>query len=353
MNQSAILSFRTPDSDVGRVEALAAPVLELAYCVYIVTRAERRERTAELAWLAELEQHEPDLTNGIRNFFGTEGNAPGFDLFLMACNFGYARDDTVDRFLADLPTLPARLLEQLDEIAEKAMPKKQDVDHEPYLELYRDLHGRLEQLIDGGAAVAYGGLLRRLWERLAPRWEIGRAEVSRVAEAFLAKFRSSQDVLAALPPHHFTHFEAHAKQIRASQQLGRVIVVPLYFASDGGFNLDLQEAHFIGFGMQSEDVFQTTAARLTELAGRMKAFADPTRLILMGLIARFARFQLTVTDLSQQLGVSQPTVSGHLKVLREAGLVSLERKGNKAFYQIDREAVRELLGGLAAELLDG
>ena len=82
------------------------------------------------------------------------------------------------------------------------------------------------------------------------------------------------------------------------------------------------------------------------MAHQLKAFADPTRLLVLSMIGRF---DVTVGDLAAQLEVSQPTVSGHLKVLREANLVRLERQGNKAFYKVNKEAVHEALA--AAEAL--
>jgi ArsR family transcriptional regulator, arsenate/arsenite/antimonite-responsive transcriptional repressor len=93
-------------------------------------------------------------------------------------------------------------------------------------------------------------------------------------------------------------------------------------------------------------VHERTAQRVAELARRMKVFADPTRAMLLALIGASSGLQFTVGDLAQQLGVSQPTVSGHLRLLREAGLVQLERRGNKAFHRLDATAVHGAAGRL-------
>ncbi len=78
----------------------------------------------------------------------------------------------------------------------------------------------------------------------------------------------------------------------------------------------------------------------------MKAIADPTRLVLFTLIAKYEHFPLTVGDLALQLGVSQPTVSGHLKLLRQAEIIFLEKHGNKSYYKIDKKVFEAVLDSL-------
>ena len=64
-----------------------------------------------------------------------------------------------------------------------------------------------------------------------------------------------------------------------------------------------------------------------ELAGLMKALADPTRLRLLSMILAHDGGEACVCDLTAPLDLTQPTVSHHLKVLRDAGLVTSERRG--------------------------
>src|ERR1044071_1609536 len=68
-------------------------------------------------------------------------------------------------------------------------------------------------------------------------------------------------------------------------------------------------------------------AAAVELAKMFKALADPIRLRLLSLIASHAGGEACVCDLIGPFEVSQPTISHHLKVLREAGLVGSERRG--------------------------
>src|SRR5690606_10936369 len=115
------------------------------------------------------------------------------------------------------------------------------------------------------------------------------------------------DLLAALPPHHFVQFEESAAALRERHHGGKIIVVPLFFASHGGFSMDIGGTDYLGYGVHAESLFLEQQSELTELAGRLKAFSDPTRLLLLVLIGRLTQFPLTVGDLAQQAGVSQPT----------------------------------------------
>lgn len=74
-----------------------------------------------------------------------------------------------------------------------------------------------------------------------------------------------------------------------------------------------------------------TLASTQELAARLKALADPTRLRMLDLLAQQAE-PLCVCDITPQFTQNQPTVSHHLKLLREAGLVDCEKRGIWAFY---------------------
>ena len=70
-----------------------------------------------------------------------------------------------------------------------------------------------------------------------------------------------------------------------------------------------------------------------ELAVTFKALGDPVRLRLLSLIAS-AGPEACVCDLNEAFDLSQPTISHHLKVLREAGLVSSERRGTWVYYRL-------------------
>lgn len=83
----------------------------------------------------------------------------------------------------------------------------------------------------------------------------------------------------------------------------------------------------------------------TDLASSLKALSDPSRLRLLHLIA--AAGSVCGCDLTEPTGLSQPTVSHHLKVLAEAGLVTREQRGKWAHYQLVPERLEELTSALS------
>jgi ArsR family transcriptional regulator len=86
------------------------------------------------------------------------------------------------------------------------------------------------------------------------------------------------------------------------------------------------------------------------LAGALRVLADPARLRLLSLIAATSAGESCVCDLTGPLGLSQPTVSHHLKVLADAGLVQREQRGRWAYFRVNPEPLGLLRGALAPPL---
>lgn len=81
------------------------------------------------------------------------------------------------------------------------------------------------------------------------------------------------------------------------------------------------------------------------LARMLKAVAEPTRLQLISLIRNSSGGEACVCDMTEPLGLRQPTVSYHLKILADAGLVTVERRGTWMWYSLVPGAM-DGLGGL-------
>ena len=90
-----------------------------------------------------------------------------------------------------------------------------------------------------------------------------------------------------------------------------------------------------------------SAEQAESVAGLFRALSDPVRLRLMSLIA--AGDEACVCELTAPFELSQPTISHHLRVLREAGLVDAERRGTWVYYRARRDAL-DALGGVFREL---
>lgn len=85
-----------------------------------------------------------------------------------------------------------------------------------------------------------------------------------------------------------------------------------------------------------------------QLAQTLKALADPARLRLLSIVAASADQEACVCDLIAPVGLSQPTVSHHLKVLTEAGFLSRSKRGTWAYYRLVPSALERVSGLLIA-----
>ncbi len=82
------------------------------------------------------------------------------------------------------------------------------------------------------------------------------------------------------------------------------------------------------------------------LARSLKALADPTRLRLVSMVAAHEDEEACVCDLTEPLGLSQPTVSHHLKVLVEAGFLTRSKRGIWAYYRLVPGSLASMAGML-------
>jgi ArsR family transcriptional regulator, arsenate/arsenite/antimonite-responsive transcriptional repressor len=82
------------------------------------------------------------------------------------------------------------------------------------------------------------------------------------------------------------------------------------------------------------------------LASAFSALADPARVRLLNLIATAPGGEACACDLAEPIGKSQPTVSHHLKILTDAGLITREKRGIWAWYRANAEAIEAMRASL-------
>ena len=85
-----------------------------------------------------------------------------------------------------------------------------------------------------------------------------------------------------------------------------------------------------------------------QLAVTLKALADPARLRLLSIVASSQDQEACVCDLIDPIGLSQPTVSHHRKVLTAAGFLSRSKRGTWAYYRLIPEALEQVSGLLVS-----
>ncbi|OBB75679.1 metalloregulator ArsR/SmtB family transcription factor [Mycobacterium sp. 852014-52144_SCH5372336] len=85
-----------------------------------------------------------------------------------------------------------------------------------------------------------------------------------------------------------------------------------------------------------------SVAAAADIAAKLKALSDPVRLRLFSLVASHAGGEACVCDISSDFDVTQPTISHHLKVLKDAGLLASERRGSWVYYSVRTETLMTL-----------
>jgi ArsR family transcriptional regulator len=85
-----------------------------------------------------------------------------------------------------------------------------------------------------------------------------------------------------------------------------------------------------------------TMAQAEQVVPLLKALADPVRLRLMSLVASRAGGEACVCDLNEAFDLSQPTISHHMKVLHEAGLLDRDKRGVWVYYRVRPQALASL-----------
>lgn len=95
------------------------------------------------------------------------------------------------------------------------------------------------------------------------------------------------------------------------------------------------------------------AERASAMAPILSALADPVRLRMVSMMLAAPDGVACGCDMEGPLGLSQPTISHHLKVLREAGLVTGEKQGRWVFYRVVVERLTEVSDALAPAMVSG
>jgi DNA-binding transcriptional ArsR family regulator len=191
----------------------------------------------------------------------------------------------------------------------------------------------------------YFDLLGELWSAVAPWWE---SEGAPTVERTTTEVRRSlergvewQEIVSK----ECSIFVDHLPEITERFERGRpVVLAPCAFFGKGLY-LDLPGCILVGLGVHS--AAQVARTQTEQVVRPLRALADPTRLAIFGYLKSGPA---AVSDIAEAFLLSQPTVSVHVKRLREAGLVTAERRGNRLEISID-DTVTELFATDLATLL--
>ena len=186
----------------------------------------------------------------------------------------------------------------------------------------------------------YAELLRAVWAAVGDAWERdGRPSVDTAVAQRRSELARGAD-WREIARSGCDYGELLPKAVGALGPSGTVAVVPAFFAHLG-LMVDLPDLVLVG--IRSDVSSAAARARTGALAKRLKALSEPTRLAILDSLRTRPR---SVSELASSFGLAQPTVSNHVKLLREAGLVDATRDGARRQLAVVEPAVSELLSEL-------
>jgi DNA-binding transcriptional ArsR family regulator len=192
----------------------------------------------------------------------------------------------------------------------------------------------------------YVALVRATWEAIRVDWELtGRAAVE-VAVAVRSELEAKGADWHEVARSECDVGELLDRTVAALGSDGELVVVPAFFTHKG-LLVDLPGVVVVG--VRTDSTGAEARARTETLARRLKAISDPTRLAMLDLLRSGPR---TVTEIAAAFSLAQPTVSNHVKVLRDSGLVNDVREGTRRNLVVQHDVVEELLTNLHYVLSD-
>lgn len=277
--------------------------------------------------LAALESR-PDILDRVVQFWGDD-HAEWAETLIFAHRGGMHLDESPDAFLASLDELIMRTPEVPPLSSESPEVR----------ELLAARVGRLRESQE--LRRQYEGVLREVWSLLEPAWRKDGLPSARQRAARLEQqLTAGAEVRAVLPRHHFVLRERHASEFQAAVERGEAVLVPMSVSGAGVAYFALPGAVIVAFGSEAGAGSAGHRAAMERAAGRFKVLSDPTRL---SILDHLSYDDHTITDLARSLDISQPTVSVHVKALREAGLVEPRREDGRTLYRASPARTREFV----------
>lgn len=187
---------------------------------------------------------------------------------------------------------------------------------------------------------AYRDLIAEVWQVAAVEWrQRGRQVVVEACARWRSRLDSGASIEELMPPRHPLTYADRLGFDDIFNVRAEFALSPLYFCLSGGQVVDLTD--HVQISVPASDLLPVRKLRdAAFVADRLRVLAEPTRVhILLQLLSAPAG----VMDLARALHMSQPTVSGHLKVLRQAGLVQPRRAAHRTVFAGSRKRIERLL----------
>lgn len=329
----------SPATPAAGLRLAASALTELAFSLFTIERNRRHPEKGVPDWLVRLEAAEPGLCERVATFWDDERYDEWGELMVVAWHAGTLADDDL-----------GPLLERLDEVlvADIVVP---ELSTEPD-DVRALIASRLRRLRDDAALRArYVDLLGDVWRGFAPVWrEDGRRTARTLAIQFRDQIASGRTLDEAVSKTHIACRLQFRPLVERALASGELLVAPLGLAPEGQFVFGLPGVLVLGFGGESDQRFDRYRELAERAAQRFKVLSDPTRAAILSYLVDCPQ---TIGDLATQFELSQPTVSVHIKLLRQAALLEWEKRGSATLYRSRPELLREFVGTAQEWLLGG
>jgi ArsR family transcriptional regulator, arsenate/arsenite/antimonite-responsive transcriptional repressor len=202
---------------------------------------------------------------------------------------------------------------------------------------------RLRKLRDSAALrQRYFDLLSEVWSIVAPWWESeGILSIRRATaqvQRKLAKGSRWYDIMNT----ECAVFEDRLPEIIDHYENGKPVTLLACAFFGKGLYIEFPDSILIGFG--AESTVEEAKTRVSSIVGPLRALADPTRLAIFEFLKSGP---VTIMDIAESFSLSQPTISVHVKRLRDVGLVKATRQGNQLEITINQVQADELTSAFA------
>jgi DNA-binding transcriptional ArsR family regulator len=313
----------------------AAPSLacDLSWIISVATRPSWRSK---YPMLSEMFDGREELAERVRDFWSDQMVETCFTEMQVLAHHGGAIGETSPEGLW-------RALEQAVRTVplDLALESEQAVDRDIFLD-------RLRRLKESPSLLSsYIGLLREVWEPIDAMWQAALPMLQEAGRQVLEQLDRGRPIGELLGDGCPTLRERQPEVTARVESGYPLLVVPCFFFGTSLY-LEFPGLTLIGSGLEQNDL--GARARTESVARRLKTVADPTRLALLHYLATMPS---TVGDLASSFRLAQPTVSMHVKLLREAGLVTSARHEGRLQLRADPMAVESLLDDLRGVVVQG
>ena len=336
-----------PEDHRGEIRVAISPVIEFQFGLFLLMKYRLGPKKPVPEWAVRVGSQAGDTVDAIMGFWaeadlGEADGAPYRDcgeLLVAGWHTGSLFLPEIDRFL---------------DRAEEAFAEGFEVPElrsEPAA--VAELIGRRVQWLEehGDGRRDYIQLHRALSRPIQAEWNrSGRAAAEAAARELSTRVRTENDLRVLLPANTFIHKDAFGTEISEAKERGELTLVPLGLGGGGQSFWMFPGQTVLGTGVDGAERLARRRERSERAATRLKVLSDPTRAAILYELLR-SDCPSSVTELASQFGLSQPTVSVHVKMLREAGLARPERDGNQVFYRADEQAIRAYVDEALSDLL--